>query len=972
MEDKFDFGVNIDVSDIFHKTQAIRQAIELSAKQAFFASPTISEQFAQVGGQLQPMEYARPSFVRVMDPMAQQRENIISRTFGMLPPALGFGQGINYADAREEFRTQALDRTFVSGAAGLAMFGGAAAAWGILPGMMGRVAPSIFGRFGFAGAFNMAKWGYSGATKALGFGMLGGGIAGGIGGIAGLTLGLAPPMLATYGVSKFVDEIIEDAQANSATRNIGMQAISPTFSVAAGGRGLKRSQVHNLSSWVQDLAKKSKIKTPQMFGIAEFAAATGQFTGAQDVSDIKERIMSTLDTLSEIADESEASLEEVMGFARDINQMGFQFGAPTTSRFIKDIARAGRWSNMPGRQVLGMARMGAEMFRGTGIPTQYGATAMMQALPAITQMQDLGIVSPYLMSQLGGTPADLARTSLIRQQQFALSMPATVMMAGLRTMGPNAINQFNVGGIGLGQVLGQAGTIGGNVEQAAYFMMNQGRMFGQLDPQQVTQMQGQMVNQMLSTTGLRATPSMFQYAAMQLFPGQFRSPAEAELFFKEFTYGPRLRIAREGKEAIAEARSEADRISSLGYKVHDWWDQSMLKSIWHWGDEELIALGNVLKKGAGSAARVITRDIPSLWHTPELDVTFQDARELGRIFGVRGIVQPGDLSASPYQARISEAEKMLEMPGVAMAVSFHHSEDSHRGVMKYLEGTVINSKRREEIALGMEASLGLKLDKTVQDINGRSLDALNELRKSKVKQGKQLAVVGYRLLHPNVEPGMMGEEDVNFYSYMATAAALASEYEATKDEKTKGQLWEFLGRAKKIKPEIVKNHLTRDGVRFTYQAGMMDDVRKHLESYISVTEREEMLAAQYGFYKWSVDTGQPMDQSSYRIIQSLLGGNEVAEKDIESLLGDRTLPVAMQPIITAALKAPAGGRSEAAISAWVGTSAMLKEIEKEKKPATPIVIEGIETGLARALADQTLTVELNAKTIRALTKKTND
>lgn len=957
-DNSFDFGVNIDVSDLFHKTQAIRNAIEMSAKQAFFASPTISEQFAQVGGQLRPMEYARPSFVRVMDPTQGQRESTIRNAFSMLPPALYTPENVDPRIYREEYRTQVLERTLTAGAIGGGMFGAQALLWTKGLSSLTKFAPSIFGKLGLSGAATVAGRAYDLAGGSFGLGSL---LAGGLGGAAGLALGLGVPLAASYAIGKTADIFIEDIQADAAARNIGLQAISQTYSTSNLGVGFTRTQTKRFANWMQDVAEKSRIKTPTMFGIAEFAATTGQFTGARDVEDVKNKIMATLSTLSDIAEESNASLEEVMGYARDIGQMGFAFGTPETSRFIKDVSRAGRWANMPGRQMLGMTRMGAEMFRGTGIATQYGALAMTQALPAISQMSELGIISPYLMSQLGGTSADLARTSLIRQQQFALSMPATVMTAGLGMLGPGALSQFNAGSIGIGQVLGAAGAVGGSVERAAYFMMNQGKMFSQMDPMQVTQMQGQMVNQMIGQMGLRRTPEMFQYAAMGLFPGQFRSPMEAELFYKEFTYAPSIRVAQEGKDAINEVRAEVARRSTLGYRMgftdpEGWWSK-FTKGV------KYVPLG--LTSSFRDAVESI-RSIPGIFRRPDLAISGGEYTRLQRLLEVE--TEERSVKAE-YFPDISTAAKLLETPGVEAAIRYYHSEKKLAGVQAYISPATGAGREARETALGLEKILGLTDKSSSGGIAAKDITAA---RKKKEGLEKQLYKIGVNML-----PGMQAassEEAKEYYSYIAIGGALTrkanSEADPVRKKELQQEAWKYLGKARDLFPNKFDKNLGEKGFNFASDYGQYlgDETNNTLNQYVGAVAAEEKLVSQESFRRWAFGR-EDMDSGVYAIIQGTLGGQEFTEEQYRKAL-EKASPVEVT-LIRAAIKAKPGMRAEAIRGSWTGeVLPALEEKIEGKAPHTTINVEKMELDLgddiARAIAKKTLNVKLDETSLNAL------
>lgn len=586
-DSKINFGVNINVSDIFQQTQAIRQAIELSAKQAFTSSPTFSEQFSNVGSQLQPVQYAQPSFVRVTDPYAQQREGIIQRTFNSLPAQIYTPADVDanmyQYQSRQDFDNRIMAPTAAAGIAGVGtlgiyggmqwalnrsipamveprpLFAGLRTAMGMkLPTEAVPAASRYFGNMGLAGI----RTGWLSTAERFG-------LAGRVGAAVGLgALTMAPFMVAQQALNYTVDEFVNEVQTRSTVRDIGLEVMDPMNSTAPGGRGFTRAQTEDLSRWTRGLVKDTGIKTPQMLGIMEFAATTGQYSGSQDVQQIKEKTKAILKSLNDIAKESRASLEEVMGYARDMTNMGFTPGTSSFKGFAQQVTSAARWTGMQGREVMGMATMGAEMFRGTGINMTYGANAMVQALPTVAQMKSAGIISSELMAQLGGTPEAVARQSVMNQQSFIMSQKGTVMLAGLA--GSGGVGSFLSGQTSLGGVVNAAGGIGSNMQSIAKFMMNQGKMWGSMDPMDVRQVQGKMVDQMLGMSGLEKSPEMFAYAAMNIFPGQFRSPMEAELFAKQYKYDYLFKAQRTSSDAVTAVESDVARSRTLFAKGGAW------------------------------------------------------------------------------------------------------------------------------------------------------------------------------------------------------------------------------------------------------------------------------------------------------------------------------------------------------------------------------------------------------------------
>jgi hypothetical protein len=569
MTDSLDLKVKLDVSDIFNQTAAIKQAIQNSVQQGFTSAAGGS---ALLQNPFSPIQYAQPSFARMADPSIYQRDALIQTILSKTPPPINTPPGLDPTVYNQEYWSNWGERNLTPIVVGAAAFAGGVGAWMGLPKVLSQFGPTVqtpriwaglrealgmsiepiehtvgkkwFGGWGVGGA--AAGWR---AAEARGLGA----VAKTVGLVGGLAFSMGPQLIASEAVGYGVEKLIQDVQTRSEVRNIGFDIMGPAFSTAFGGRGFTTKQTENITDWMKDQARKSNIKVPTLLGIAEFAAGTGNLGRTSDIEEIKNQIIKTLDTLGRIATETRSSLEEVMGHARDLKNMGYRFGSPAMNKAIAGLPSEMRWSGMSGADVMGMKGMGAQMMVGTGMTRQFGAELMGTNIMNVKQMTEAGVLGGELFSQLGGDPASVALALQKQQMNFLTSRMFTPLLAGVMTTGPDAVNKFVSGQMGLSQAMSGMGKYS-SPQEAARFMMNKEKYASLLSPAQLTGMQGMTVEKLVGAAGLEKTPEMMEWASMKL--GLTSSPMEAQLWYKNYVNQPIMARNR----AVIDSRIEAEKV----------------------------------------------------------------------------------------------------------------------------------------------------------------------------------------------------------------------------------------------------------------------------------------------------------------------------------------------------------------------------------------------------------------------------
>lgn len=567
-----DLKVKLDVSDIFNQTSAIKQAIQTSVQQGF-SSAAGGASLYQAG--FSPIQYAQPNFARMLDPSLYQRDMIVQGALSKLPPPFYTPPGIDPTVYNQEYWSQWGERNLTPVVTGSAAFFGGIGAWLGLPKLLSQIGPKtevapiwagLRGAIGMStapvqkklGAQLFGGWlGEGGAAagwraaEKRGFGLLGKAV----GLTGGFAFGIGPQLIASEIVGYGVEKMIEDVQTRSEMRNVGFAVMGPSFSQAFGGRGFTRDQIEDMADWMKQRARESGIKVPTLLGMTEFGAEVGAIGRTGDVGQIKKQIITMMDTLGRIAKETRTSLEEVMGYARDLKNMGYDFGTTQMNSIIGRIPSVIRWTGMPGSQVMGMMQMGAEQNRGTGISMRAGAEAMAMNAVSATQMRDLGILEPELFRQLGGDIPSVANSMQQMQGRFLMSRPFVNMLAGMTSMGPvsQVANRYISGGVGIDQIISGIGQIGVSPQATAAFMMNKEKLASQLSPLQITQMQGKFIEDKMRMAGWNNTPETWQRAAV--LSGIATGPIEAQLLFRQYTWGPAL----ERNAVISDARVQSQK-----------------------------------------------------------------------------------------------------------------------------------------------------------------------------------------------------------------------------------------------------------------------------------------------------------------------------------------------------------------------------------------------------------------------------
>jgi hypothetical protein len=453
-------------------------------------------------------------------------------------------------------------------------------------------------------ASNIAAGGMS-----LGAG-IGGGIAGaaigtaifpGVGTVIG---GLLGSMAGSAALSPITSGITGIANTTTALR----MATPAIF----GGQGMGLEQARGVS---RDLNKMAISESRDWFGgggdvrgimntVINQGSQFGLFSGTTDTESFKKELMELTKTIRDISGAVRMSKEEMIPLLAEMRQGGFYGAAPSGQAILAGSGMA-YGAGVGFKEMHEMGLRGAAMFRGTGIPTSAGYTIGEESLFNVRRMQQLGMISPEAINQLGGVTGAAEQLTAgaggFVQGEFGR---ATVAMM----MGPGGkVNQKMLQGLLSGQnpadLLSQA-----NIDPiAAMNPMNQQRFWKSVGPEGIQQTQAAWLRSLTKQyqqqfdVGFEDAFAMAFQAAPRM--GITPNAANMELFMNQAKNLPRLMAEQKANIIAEQRRFEQDRID----RENDIWGRTGVREVgrgFHRAVTQPIAEGlSTLGDFAGDMAR---------------------------------------------------------------------------------------------------------------------------------------------------------------------------------------------------------------------------------------------------------------------------------------------------------------------------------------------------------------------------------
>jgi len=347
---------------------------------------------------------------------------------------------------------------------------------------------------------------YGGTEAALSLGGWAAGAIGGsaiakgmgLGGFTGGVLGFGVGALAGMAVDHTLEKLgpmkrMEQKQQLSDAMRRGSWRFAGSWGEGALG-GMSESQMDNVASNVHTMAKRSNFEFDQVAGMFEQGMARGLYDDVKSTSGMVSRTREIMQNVKAVSNRAHVSLESAVGVIADLKDMGFDKDPGAVMAKFDTIGIA---SGRTAMEVMGVARQGAEAFRGLGVSMSTGAMGAANMLGQVRSLQQAGVYSNETIRQFGGAEG-MAMTQLAQSQQFVTQNPMfrgmAMSMIGTGTAGNlDLANAANSLGQSPQQMIQSAyaskeGGFAGFANKALEFQMNQGKFIDQIGAEGVQMM----------------------------------------------------------------------------------------------------------------------------------------------------------------------------------------------------------------------------------------------------------------------------------------------------------------------------------------------------------------------------------------------------------------------------------------------------------------------------------------------------
>jgi hypothetical protein len=270
-------------------------------------------------------------------------------------------------------------------------------------------------------------------------------IAGAVYGLAGASALAGPIGLATVGLG--IANYLIDAGAfeYTAVRNFG--AYIERASMRNVGR-LSNAEAREAASYIRNLSEDITIRAAvgnatDVEQVVTQAIGAGMFLDTANVEQFKQRARETLENFRTVQYAMRTTTEEALKIMSELMFTGV--GGTTVQQVTNFIGQARSLGEVAGfstREMLQLARQGAEMVRGTGREMRLAGLETMQLIPLVRQFRG-SVFDEELIRQLGGEPNVALNLQRIGYE-FANTLPGRFLT--LAEMGGYDLSQgFNLG-----------------------------------------------------------------------------------------------------------------------------------------------------------------------------------------------------------------------------------------------------------------------------------------------------------------------------------------------------------------------------------------------------------------------------------------------------------------------------------------------------------------------------------------------
>lgn len=328
----------------------------------------------------------------------------------------------------------------------------------------------------------------AGAAAGAAFGSIFPGAGTAVGGLVGAVVG----GVASYAVSNG----LAGQAGNISNLSDTIRSVTP---MVFGGSGLSagvsrdiakmanRSTISQSQSWLGSPSDQLELSNLALQGGAKY----GLFSGTTDTDSFKKEFSELTRVIRDVANTLRMSREEIVPLIAEMRQGGFYGASSAQSGILAGSGMAyGAGLNFGSMHEAGLR--GAAIFRGTGVPAQFGYQTAQASLFQVSRMQQMGMVSPEVINQLGGRSgaADALTQGTAMFTQGPLGRASVAMlMDGQGGINQGALNTMLSGGNPMA-ALNLA-----SIDPAATLNpMNVGRVWANLGPEKAQMLQAAWMN----------------------------------------------------------------------------------------------------------------------------------------------------------------------------------------------------------------------------------------------------------------------------------------------------------------------------------------------------------------------------------------------------------------------------------------------------------------------------------------------
>lgn len=490
----------------------------------------------------------------------------------------------------------------------------------------------------------------SAATGAL-IGSVVPGVGTVVGGIAGAVVGAAVSMASSSALT---------AQAMT-IRNTAKSIRSVTPGIF-GGMGLSVGAATDIAKFVnrQSISNSDGIlgSPSDQIDLYNLAIGSGSkyglFSGATDADSFKRELGEMTRVIKEVSNSLRMAREEVVPLLAEMRQGGF-YGSASAQMGINAGSGMAYGAGVTFNAMHEAGLRGAAVFRGTGIPTQFGYQMGQTGLFQAKRMQQLGIVSQEAVNQLGG----------ISGMAESINQSTAMFMQGPMGRATMAMLMQGDGGINM-SAMGQMMHSGNPMSAANFAMMdptatlnpmNVSRFWGNMGPERTQQVQAAWLN---------SYAKMFQNQydisyergfglAMQYVAPMMGVAPNAEN--QEMLMGLARRLPQLERDQRAAVYEGNRRAAYDAYeRKYDFWEDTKVRNVgrgfrrmWTPVGESISDLGS----GAGNVARnvgdfVMNRDRITTNASDISEFLSRDPNLMSRSSGGKGVATRQDFELLDY------------------------------------------------------------------------------------------------------------------------------------------------------------------------------------------------------------------------------------------------------------------------------------------------------------------------------------